>query len=97
MLNDIKSAIDWTGYIYCGFGLHLNLNYIEGWVDVTMPIYVTKTLMKLEHTPPEKVRAPHECTKSIYERTTKILLLYVIKKKEEYNKLSEASCIMSEI
>ena len=51
-------SIDTEGCEY--YGLHLNWNYKQGWVDVSMPQYVDKTLGKLNHKPPLKPEhAPH--------------------------------------
>ena len=43
-LKDYKITIDWTGSNYCGLKIHWN--YIEGYVDISMPNYVNKTLKK---------------------------------------------------
>ena len=57
-LKDYKITIDWTGKKYCG--LHIDWNYNEGLLDISMPNYVEKTLHKLKHPPPKKpVKAPH--------------------------------------
>ena len=66
-LRDYQITIDWTGKNYCG--LHLNWNYDKGWVDVTMPNYVEKTLKKLNHKKPNKsVTAPHKWNMPAYSR-----------------------------
>ena len=44
-----KYKTDWEGKNCCG--LSFNWNYIEGYVDVSMPGYVQKTLQRLQHTP----------------------------------------------
>ena len=70
-LNDYNATIDWKGENYCGLKLHWN--YDEGWVDIAMPNYITKTLKKLEHPPPKKpVSAPHKWTTPAYGRTPQI-------------------------
>ena len=50
---------DWEGKNYCG--LSFNWNYIEGYVDVSMPGYVQKTLQRLQHTPSTSPQySPHQ-------------------------------------
>ena len=66
-LQDYKITIDWSGTNYCG--LKINWNYDNGYVDIEMPNYVTKTLKKLKHPQPKKpITAPHEWTKPAYGR-----------------------------
>ena len=43
---------DWTGRDYCGVKLHWN--YDKGYVDINMPGYVNKALMKFKHTRPQR-------------------------------------------
>ena len=56
-LKDYKITIDWKGSNYCG--LALTWNYDAGWVDITMPNYIQKTLKKLEHPSPRKPVTQH--------------------------------------
>ena len=54
-----KYTTDWEGKHYCG--LSFNWNYIEGYVDVSMPGYVQKTLQRLQHTPSTSPQySPHQ-------------------------------------
>ena len=70
-LKQYKTTIDWTGSNYCG--LRLQWNYDDGWVDISMPDYVSKTLLKLNHPKPKKpVNAPHEWNKPAYGKTPQI-------------------------
>ena len=56
---------DMSGKNFCG--LTLNWNYSHGYVDVSMPNFVKKTLEKLNYTPNKsKQYAPHEWTSPIY-------------------------------
>ena len=49
---------DWGGNNYCG--LHFQWNYEDGYVDVSMPDYVQKTLDRLQHKPPPSPQySPH--------------------------------------
>ena len=47
--NSYKYTADWEGTNYCG--LTFKWNYSAGYVDVSMPGYVQKTLKRLQHTP----------------------------------------------
>ena len=62
LINALKSAyeitIDRAGTNFCG--LYLEWNYIDGYVDISMPQYVQKALKKLNHPPPKKPQhSPH--------------------------------------
>jgi Reverse transcriptase (RNA-dependent DNA polymerase) len=49
---------DWTGDTY--LGMHLNWDYPNQHVDISMPGYVAKALQRFEHTSPNKPQhAPH--------------------------------------
>ena len=70
-LKDYKLTIDWTGSDYCG--LKINRNYSKGWVDISMPNYVQKTLTKLNHPKPIKpINAPHKWSTPAYTKTPQI-------------------------
>jgi len=52
-------TIDRSGKNFCG--LHLEWDYAKGWVDISMPKYVSNTLRKLNYTPLKKNQsAPHK-------------------------------------
>ena len=52
-------SIDEEGNNYCG--LTMNWNYKEGWVDVSVPDYITKTLSKFQHKQPSHPQySPHQ-------------------------------------
>ena len=58
-------TIDWTGILYCG--LTLNWHYHKGYVDISMPGYVTRALKKFNHpAPPRPQHAPHQWSAPIY-------------------------------
>ena len=58
-------ATDWTGTDYCG--LHLQWNYKNRYVDVSMPQYIEKTLQKFNHpTPARAQHAPHDWIRPAY-------------------------------
>ena len=63
---------DWTGSQYLGF--HLDWNYTAGYVDLSMPGYVTKALSTLQHPLPSKPQdAPHAWTKPVYGQKTQLV------------------------
>ena len=43
---------DWIGKLYCG--VTLDWNYREGYVDISMPNYVAKQLVKYRHKAPKR-------------------------------------------
>jgi hypothetical protein len=47
---------DWTGDLYCG--ITLKWNYEERWLDISMPGYIEKLLLKYKHRMPTK---PQHC------------------------------------
>ena len=47
---------DWKGELYCG--ITLKWNYAEGYVDIAMPNYVQKQLVKYRHNAPKR---PQSC------------------------------------
>jgi hypothetical protein len=50
---------DWTGESY--LGLTLKWNYPAGYVDISMPDYVSKALAKFQHEHPKSAQhAPHQ-------------------------------------
>ena len=58
-------TIDKTGNFFCG--LTLDWNYTNGWVDISMPKYVEKTLRKLNYKCQKTTQhAPHKWTVPIY-------------------------------
>ena len=61
-------SIDRDGTNYCG--LTFKWNYKEGYVDVSMPGYVSKALARFNHTKPTRFQhAPHRWNRPIYGRT----------------------------
>eukprot|EP00957_Ditylum_brightwellii_P024249 1829202-Ditylum_brightwellii.AAC.1 len=51
-------TVDWDGKTYCG--LDLDWHYDEKFVDITVPEYVEKALIKLGHKKPTKPKhSPH--------------------------------------
>jgi hypothetical protein len=47
---------DWTGDLYCG--ITLKWKYTEQWLDISMPGYIKKLLLKYKHRMPTK---PQHC------------------------------------
>jgi hypothetical protein len=68
-INTLKKyytiSTDWAGTDYCG--LHLQWNYSQGYVDVTMPGYIKNTLHKFQHRQPLKAQhTPHDWVRPTY-------------------------------
>lgn len=56
---------DWTGDLYVG--LHLNWDYTNRTVDISMPNYVAKALQRFNHVPPANPQhSPHFCAAPQY-------------------------------
>ena len=54
-----KMEEDWKGELY--FGITLNWNYYEGYVDISMPNYVAKKLTKYGYKPSKRQQyCPYE-------------------------------------
>ena len=57
LLNAIKESgyeatTDWKGNLYCG--IVLDWNYKAGYVDLSMPQFITKLLEKAQHITPQR-------------------------------------------
>ena len=62
LLNALRThytiSVDWSGSNYCG--LKIDWNYEKGWVDISIPGYVSKQLDRYNHQAPTKPQyAPH--------------------------------------
>lgn len=56
---------DWTGSRYCG--LHLDWNYAQGYVDISMPGYIERALLRFEHPRCKRPEhAPHRWNAPVY-------------------------------
>jgi hypothetical protein len=56
---------DWSGTSYLGFTI--NWNYTDGWVDISMPGYVSKAMHTLQHPMPSRPQhSPHRWTAPAY-------------------------------
>ena len=69
LLNALRQkyaiTVDLTGSSY--LGLTLEWNYAEGYVDISMPGYVSKALLKFKHNKPTHLQhAPHKWNKPVY-------------------------------
>ena len=69
LINALKTiynvTVDWEGQEYCG--LHFDWDYYNGTVDISMPNFTNKTLVRLGHTTPTKPQhAPHRWNKPTY-------------------------------
>ena len=63
---------DWTGSQYLGF--QLDWHYDQGYVDLSMPGYVTKALGTLQHPAPSKSQdSPHAWTVPVYGQKTQFV------------------------
>ena len=47
-----EMEVDWGGTLYCG--ITLDWHYNKGYVDMSMPGYVNKQLVKYKHPPPKR-------------------------------------------
>ena len=57
--KDYQYTVDWSGRNFCG--LTFDWNYKEGYVDVSMPGYISDALKKLQHDKkPKPQYSPHE-------------------------------------
>ena len=51
---------DWSGETFCG--ITLKWNYDEGWVELSMPGYIEKVLIRFNHSRPKRPQhSPHPC------------------------------------
>ena len=69
LIQSLRAAytitVDKEGANFCG--LHLDWDYKNKWVDISMPGYVIKALKKLEHPAPTKPQhSPHRWVPKIY-------------------------------
>jgi hypothetical protein len=65
----IKVSVNLDGHNYCG--LTIDWNYNAGHVDISMPGYISKALLKFQHlTPVCKVYVPHNWTWPAYGQKT---------------------------
>ncbi len=62
--QNYKISTDFEGKNYCG--LTLDWFYDDGYVDISMPGYVTKALAKFQYTPSTLQYSPHECTRPAF-------------------------------
>jgi hypothetical protein len=63
--NDYNSTTNWDGSLYCG--LTLDWHYADGYVDISMPGYVTRALSKFQHPAPKwSQHAPHQWIEPVY-------------------------------
>ena len=64
-----ECSIDWKGTQYCG--LTLAWNDPEGYVNISMPVYVKKSINKFNHKPPKRPEhALHDWTAPICGQQT---------------------------
>ena len=47
-----KMEVDWGGTLCCG--ITLDWHYVKGYVDISMPGYINKQLVKYKHPPPKR-------------------------------------------
>jgi hypothetical protein len=63
--RDYEITTDWDGSLYCG--LTLDWHYADGYVDISMPGYVTRALSKFQHPAPKRSQhAPHQWIEPVY-------------------------------
>ena len=54
--TNYKLTVDWTGNLYCG--ISLNWDYVNRWVDISMPGYIKKKMQEYGHVIPTRL---HMC------------------------------------
>ena len=65
-------TIDWTGSDYCS--MNIEWNYDKGWVDISMPNYITKAFTIWNHAKPKKPQhAPHKWSIPIYGKNVQLV------------------------
>ena len=52
--SNYKLTVDWTGNLYCG--ISLDWDYVNRWVDISMPGYIKKKLQEYEHAMPTRLQ-----------------------------------------
>ena len=52
LTNFYKVEVDWKGELYCG--ITLDWHYDKGYVDISMPNYVKKQLLRYKQTTPRR-------------------------------------------
>jgi hypothetical protein len=62
LISSIKAnyelTVDWTGNLYCG--ITLEWDYVNRWVDISMPGYIKKKLQEYNHAMPTRLqRCPY--------------------------------------
>jgi hypothetical protein len=62
LISSIKAnyelTVDWTGNLYCG--ITLDWDYVNRWVDISMPGYIKKKLQEYDHAMPTRLqRCPY--------------------------------------
>jgi hypothetical protein len=63
--QEYKLTTDWTGTQY--IGLSLEWDYENGHVDLSMPGYIERALIRFAHRKPRRAQhSPHEWTAPVY-------------------------------
>ena len=63
-----KITTDWTGTNYLGFTI--KWNYQDGQVEISIPYYIKKNLLKFHHSFPKRFKyAIHKWTEPVYGKT----------------------------
>ena len=52
--NDYELTVDWTGNLYCR--ISLDWDYVNRWVNISMPGYIKKKLQEYDHTIPKRLQ-----------------------------------------
>mmetsp|Transcript_31451 Transcript_31451/g.45871 ORF Transcript_31451/g.45871 Transcript_31451/m.45871 type:complete len:191 (-) Transcript_31451:833-1405(-) len=64
-----KISINWRGELF--YGITLNWNYLQCWVDLSMPGYIPAALHKFQHaTPKNPTFGSHPYTAPVYTKKT---------------------------
>ena len=94
-------TVDWTGNLYCG--ISLNWDYVNQWVDISMPGYLKKKLQEYRNIIPSRLQmCPYPYSPEPKKMDPKHRLPFIPmhhqnqmkKESNASNKLLEAYCIM---
>ena len=65
LCHKYEVTVDWTGKTY--LGIDIGWEYKEGHVDISIPDYIPKALIRVNHPDPKKPQcSPHRCTDPAY-------------------------------
>jgi hypothetical protein len=91
-------TVDWTGNLYCG--ISLDWDYVNHWVDISMPGYIKKKLQEYSHVIPSRLQmCPTHLNPQKMDPKLRLPFFpmnhqnWMKRESNASNKLSEAYCI----